>query len=89
MRSLCLSDPGRHRDRDCAATLFLVTPLVLRRAWYDEVKGARRCQKGSHVRVTEGVRERESGRRKMKSGCSDQTWGIFGGHEYTTNFLSN
>ena len=36
MRSLCLSDPGRHRDRDCVATLFLITPLVLRREWTKE-----------------------------------------------------
>ena len=34
-------------------------------------------KRGGHVRVTEGVRERESERRKAKLSRSDQTWGIF------------
>ena len=34
-------------------------------------------KRGGHVRVTEGVQERESERRKVKLSHSDQTWGIF------------
>ncbi len=34
-------------------------------------------KRDGHVRVTKGVRERESERRKAKSSRSDQTWGIF------------
>src|SRR6266702_1924346 len=43
----------------------------------DEVKGAHRCQRDVHVRVTKGVRECENERRKVKSSRSDQTQGIF------------
>jgi len=34
-------------------------------------------KRDGHVRVTKGVQEHESKRRKAKSSCSDQTWGIF------------